>query len=57
MQAGRAGVEQIVSEVIGCPNAENRSGFRNYRTFSSAFKRKTEQTVTVWMKNEGLGLS
>ena len=33
------------------------SGFRNYRTFSSAFKRKTEQTVTVWMKNEGLGLS
>ena len=33
------------------------SGFRNYRTFSSAFKRKTEQSVTVWMKNEGLGQS
>ena len=33
------------------------SGFRNYRTFSSAFKRKTEQSVTVWMKNEGQGKS
>ena len=26
------------------------SGFRNYNTFSSAFKRKTGQIVTVWMK-------
>jgi len=26
------------------------SGFSNYRTFSNAFKRKTEQPVTVWMK-------
>ena len=26
------------------------SGFRNYNTFSSAFKRKTGQTVTAWMK-------
>ena len=33
------------------------SGFRNYRTFSSAFKRKTEQSLTVWMKNEGQGKS
>ena len=26
------------------------SGFRSYRTFSDAFKRKTGQTVTAWMK-------
>ena len=26
------------------------SGFRSYRTFSDAFKRKMGQTVTVWMK-------
>ena len=26
------------------------SGFRNYNTFSSAFKRKTGQSVTAWMK-------
>lgn len=26
------------------------SGFRSYTTFSSAFKRKTGQSVTVWMK-------
>jgi len=26
------------------------SGFRSYRTFSEAFKRKTGQTVTAWMK-------
>ena len=36
------------------------SGFRNYNTFSSAFKRKTGQSVTAWMKaaskQEGQGL-
>jgi AraC-like DNA-binding protein len=26
------------------------SGFRNYNTFSSAFKRKTGLSVTVWLK-------
>ena len=29
------------------------SGFRNYNTFSSAFKRKTGQSVTAWMKAAG----
>ncbi len=29
------------------------SGFRNYNTFSSAFKRKTGQPVTAWMKDAG----
>ena len=28
------------------------SGFRNYNTFSSAFKRITEQSVTAWMKEQ-----
>jgi AraC-like DNA-binding protein len=26
------------------------SGFRSYNTFSSAFKRKTGQSVTAWIK-------
>ena len=29
------------------------SGFRSYRTFSEAFKRKMGQSVTVWMKGAG----
>ena len=28
------------------------SGFRSYRTFSDVFKRKTGQSVTVWMKGQ-----
>ena len=28
----------------------HESGFRSYRTFSDAFKRKTGQSVTAWMK-------
>ena len=31
----------------------HQSGFRNYNTFSSAFKRKTGQTVTAWNHTEG----
>ena len=35
------------------------SGYRSYRTFGDAFKRKTGQTVTAWMwaENERLGQS
>ena len=35
------------------------SGFRSYRTFSDAFKRKMGQSVTAWIKaqHEGLGKS
>ena len=29
------------------------SGFRSYRTFTDAFKRKTGQSVTAWMKRQG----
>jgi len=32
------------------------SGFRNYRTFSNAFKQQTGQTVTGWMKAAGKAL-
>jgi AraC-like DNA-binding protein len=34
----------------------HESGFHNYNTFSSAFKRKMGQPVTTWMKaHKGLG--
>jgi AraC-like DNA-binding protein len=31
----------------------NESGYRSYSTFSLAFKQRTGQSVTVWMRNAG----
>jgi AraC-like DNA-binding protein len=45
--------EAVVSQrSINAKQLALKSGYRSYNTFREAFKRKTEQSVTVWIKED-----